>query len=94
MPIPGPGETVLVPTEVKDGAFPGEKLVTVKTESGPVSGFARDNNIITRAGEQYLLAQVQKVSKTSFTVKLFGSFFTTTGLADIPKATPPLRATG
>jgi hypothetical protein len=34
-----PGERVLVPTKVEAGAFPGEKLVTVDTKTGPVSGF-------------------------------------------------------
>lgn len=92
MPMPAPGEKVLVPTEVKEGAFPGEKLVTVNTQLGPVSGFAKDNFIVSRSGGHYLLAQVQKVSKTSLTVKLFGSFFTTTGVADIPRETPLLKA--
>jgi hypothetical protein len=94
MPVPGPGETVLVPTEVKDGAFPGEKLVTIETETGPVSGFVREKDIVSRNGGRYLPAKVQRVTKTSLTVKLFGSFFTTTGLAEISRTRGFLKATG
>jgi hypothetical protein len=80
---PRPGETVLVPTNVKAGAFPGEKLVSVNTERGIVSGFARADAIVEKGNDQYLRAEVKNVSAKTLTVKLAGSFFTTTGLADI-----------
>jgi hypothetical protein len=79
-----PGEKVLVPTEVEAGAFPGEKLVTVKTQQGTVSGFARNDVIIEQRGSQYLVAEVENVAAGDITVKLSGSFFTTTGLATVP----------
>ena len=82
--MPRPGEKVLVPTNVKDGAFPGERLVTVNTPTGPISGFARVDAIIDRGGGSYLVAEVKTVSGTTSLVKLAGSFFTTTGLATIP----------
>jgi hypothetical protein len=81
-----PGEKILVPTEAKSGAFPGEKLVTVRTESGPVSGFAKADFVVDRGDGTYLVAEVKRVSGDVVTVKLYGSFFTTTGLADIPKS--------
>ena len=80
---PRPGETVLVPTDVKAGAFPGEKLVTVNTEAGVVSGFAKADAIVQTGDGQYLYAEVKTVSPKTLTVRLMGSFFTTTGLADI-----------
>lgn len=80
---PRPGETVLVPTNVKAGAFPGEKLVTVNTEAGIVSGFAKADAIVEKDNDQYIRAEVKTVSAKTLTVKLAGSFFTTTGLADI-----------
>lgn len=80
---PSPGEKVLVPTSVKAGAFPGEKLVSVTTESGIVSGFAKADAIIQQGNDQFILAEVKNVSPTFLTVKLTGSFFTTTGLADV-----------
>jgi hypothetical protein len=82
-----PGEKILVPTEAESGAFPGEKLVTVSTEGGPVSGFAKADFVIHQGDGTYLVAEVKSVSADSVTVKLYGSFFTTTGLADIPKST-------
>lgn len=94
MPRPAPGQKVLVPTEVKAGAFPGERLVTVKTEDGPISGFAKEDHVVARKGNQYLLAEVTKVSDETLTVRLFGSFFTTTGLADIPKSAALPEAAG
>lgn len=83
---PRRGEKVLVPTAVKAGAFPGEKLVMVDTASGMVSGFAKADSIIQRENGQYILAEVKHVSSKMLTVKLAGSFFTTTGLADVPKS--------
>lgn len=83
-----PGEKILIPTESKSGAFPGERLVTVETEGGLVSGFVKKDFVIDRGGDgTFLVAEVKKVSADSVTVKLYGSFFTTTGLADIPKST-------
>jgi hypothetical protein len=80
---PRPGETVLVPTSVKAGAFPGEKLISVNTEGGVVSGFAKADAIVERGNSQYIRAEVKNVTPNTLTVKLAGSFFTTTGLANI-----------
>lgn len=80
-----PGQKVLVPTKVEAGAFPGEKLVTVDTNTGPVSGFTQNDFIIERPDGQYLVAEVKRVSDAVLTVMLIGSFFTTTGLAEIPR---------
>jgi hypothetical protein len=88
-----PGEKVYVPSEVGLGAFPDERLVTVETNEGPVSGFAQESFLKTDGGDNYLLAEVQSVSGQTLTVRLFGSFFTTTGLAYLPLTSPFLRAT-
>jgi|SRR6187401_1730866 hypothetical protein len=90
--MPRPGEKVLVPTDVKAGAFPGERLVTVQTPSGPISGFAKADAIVDVGDGTYLVAEVKTVSGSTSTVKLVGSFFTTTGLASIPNAR--LKAAG
>jgi len=92
MPDLEPGEKVLVPTNVDDGAFPGENLVTVETKTGPVSGFTKAVNIVHKHGDSYLMAEVEDVSEDTLTVRLFGSFFTTTGLAYIPSNAKFLRA--
>lgn len=92
MPRPAPGEKVYVPTNVGDGAFPGENLVTVETKTGPVSGFAKTANIKKTDGDAYLLAEVKDVSDDTLTVRLFGSFFTTTGLAYMSSNSKFLKA--
>lgn len=84
--MPRPGEQVLVPTAVKDGAFPDEKLVMVDTLSGQISGFAKADYIRDIGGGTYLIGEVREVSGSSSMVRLFGSFFTTTGLASIANA--------
>ena len=94
MSRPAPGQKVLVRTDVRSGAFPDEKLVTVKTEGGPISGFTKADYVVVRKGNPYLMAEVKKVSKNTLTVRLFGSFFTTTGLADIPKSDAIPEAAG
>jgi hypothetical protein len=90
--MPAPGERVLVPTQVEAGAFPNEKLVTVETQEGPISGFARADLIVQQPTGQYLVAEVKAITEGSVTVKIFGSFFTTTGLAIV--APGMLKATG
>jgi hypothetical protein len=86
------GEKVFVRTEVDDGAFPGEQLVTVETTTGPVSGFVRSDKIVHRHGNTYLLAEVEGYTDRVVTVRLSGSFFTTTGIAYIPDDGKLLRA--
>jgi hypothetical protein len=82
---PRPGEKVLVATNVRAGAFPGERLVSVNTVGGgTVSGFARADSIVQQDNDSYLRAEVRNVAAGTLTVKLDGSFFTTTGLADVP----------
>ena len=92
MPRPAPGEKIYVATNVDEGAFPGESLVTVETQTGPVSGFAKTDNIRKEAGDLYLLAEVKDVSDDTLTVRLFGSFFTTTGLAYLSSRSKLLKA--
>lgn len=92
--MPSPGDKVLIPTEVGDGAFPNEKLVTVSTQEGPVSGFTRAEHIVSNNDGQFLMAEVRNVSEQSLTVRLFGSFFTTTGVAHLSTTTPFLKAAG
>jgi ISXO2-like transposase domain len=84
MPMPAPGEKVFVPAKVEAGAFSGERLVTVHTQSGPV---AKSDFIMQDRDGHYLLAEVKNVTEHGLMVFLFGSFFTTTGLANLAKST-------
>jgi hypothetical protein len=92
--MPEPRERVLVPTDVEAGAFPNEKLVTVETQDGPISGFAKSDFIVERSNGQYLLAEAKIVTAQSLTVQLSGSFFTTTGIAIIPNSARILKVAG
>ena len=67
------------------GPFRVKNLLRFRAKEGPVSGFAKDDFIIHRGGNQYLLAEVKGVSEERLTVRLFGSFFTTTGSPSRPK---------
>jgi hypothetical protein len=84
--MPKPGEKILVQTEVKAGAFPDERLVTVSTSTGTISGFAKADAIVDRGGGTYIVGEVKTVTGSNSIVKLNGSFFTTTGIASIPNA--------
>lgn len=83
----GRGDRIFVPVAVGHGAFPGERLITLDTLSGPISGFIREEHIHDRNGTTFIEADVIGADSNSITVNLRGSFFTTTGRADIsPKS--------
>lgn len=75
-----PGDGVAVPATIQQGAFPGEFLVTVSTQSGPVSGFVREQDIVEP--NKTIHAVVRGSSSDGLTVLLSGSYFTTNGLAE------------
>ena len=77
-----PGEQIAVRCDVQPGAFPGEYLVTVSTATGPLSGFARETDLMMN-GRTSLLGTVQAVTPEMLEVWLRGSFFTTNGLAEL-----------
>lgn len=84
MPV-APGDRIWIPVEAAAGAFPGESLITIETIRGPVSGFTNNRNLHRIGDRQYIRAEVQEVSEDTVTVILRGSFFTTTGVAYLPR---------
>jgi hypothetical protein len=80
MPTFGPGDGVAVPATIQQGAFPGEFLVTVPTQSGPVSGFVREQDIVEP--NKTIHAIVRGLTPDGLSVQLSGSYFTTNGLAE------------
>jgi hypothetical protein len=74
------GVAVAVPATVQPGAFPGEYLITISTNSGPVSGFARARDFVDP--EKTILAVVRESTSNLLVVQLSGSYFTTNGLAE------------
>jgi len=81
MPKFEPGESVAVPAIVQDGAFPGEYLITIQTNSGEVSGFVRDRDFVTP--QKTIRAVVRPESNPSvLALQLAGSYFTTNGFME------------
>ncbi len=81
------GQTVKVFCDVHPGAFPTEFLVTLDAVPEPVSGFVKRDDVTVREGEAtgFILGTITDVSPDAITVRIQGSFFTTTGLTSIPR---------
>lgn len=80
-----PGETVAIHCDIQPGPFPGEFLVTVQTAQGPISGFVRQDQLVELGGNKQLRGVVKETETDHLLVWLHGSFFTTTGLADLSR---------
>lgn len=80
------GKFVGIPCDLGSGAFVDEYLVTIETAEGPVSGFITKENLELIDGEKGVLrGEVVELGADTITVKVRGSFFTTTGLAYLPR---------
>jgi hypothetical protein len=86
------GDVILVPVKAESGPFSVECLVSFNSLDGPISGFIRADQVVKRRDKAFIRAQVLKTTSDSITVQLHGSFFTTTGLANIHRDTPYLEA--
>ncbi len=80
------GDAVGIPCDVGHGAFADEYLVTILTVTGPISGFVTRDDFYDIEGDKgNLRGIVIDVAEDTVTVKIRGSFFTTTGLAYLPR---------
>lgn len=81
------GDLVGVPCAIQAGPFPDEKLVTVETSEGQISGFVKESSLQidpTDPEHGRVKGSVVAATDDSLTVKLFGSFFTTAqGVASV-----------
>ena len=79
------GQEIGVRGDVNPGPFGDEYLVTIETISGPISGFVPERDVKNvHNGEGLVRAIVKAIDTNVITVWISGSFFTTTGLAQIP----------
>ncbi len=78
-----PGDRIAINSDVAPGAFPGEFLVTISTATGPLSGFVREDQILRGGDQPALIATVRNVTGSTIGIWLQGSFFTSTGLANL-----------
>ncbi len=72
------GQRVGVPCQIQPGPFPGERLVTIETNDGVISGFVRDQEVrVTTGNNGTVFGTVLEVSNEYVSVRIAGSFFTT-----------------
>lgn len=72
------GDLVGVPCSIQLGPFPHEKLITVETPQGLLSGFVQETELAQKDDKRGLVkGRVMHIGRDSVTVRLFGSFFTT-----------------
>ena len=80
-----PGAEVGIRCEIKEGPFSGEKLVSFDTVDGPITGFVREENLKETTDGWLVHAIVVGQVGDVVHVRVQGSFFTTNGLASIPR---------
>jgi hypothetical protein len=79
------GEFIGVQCEVQPGPFSGERLVTIETVDGEISGFVRESELRQLGDKWQVRGKVRRVHSDSIEVWILGSFFTTNGLASVPR---------
>jgi hypothetical protein len=81
-----PGDEIGIRCEVTKGPFSGEHLISFETVDGPVSGFVRESELKTENKVWFVRAEVLRLLADDIVeVRVQGSFFTTNGIATIPR---------
>jgi hypothetical protein len=80
------GDLVAIPCTLQNGPFPDEKLVTVESAEGPISGFVKLHNLQVEDDEKgRVRGLIVSLTEDTMRVQLYGSFFTTAlGMAWVP----------
>jgi hypothetical protein len=79
------GDVIGIQCEVRPGPFSEERLITFETVNGPISGFVRDTELKQADSQWYVRAIIQHIDGDVLDVRVKGSFFTTNGLASVPR---------
>ena len=79
-------DVIGVPCTMMPGPFSGERMITCDTVDGPISGFVRDSELAEIRGQWYVRAIVESMRDDLLSVRIRGSFFTTNGMARIPRS--------
>jgi hypothetical protein len=79
------GDVIGVRCRVQPGPFSEERVVTIETVHGPISGFVREEELKQDAGEWFVRATVRGLTNEEIEVLIKGSFFTTNGVASVPR---------
>lgn len=80
-----PGDEVGIRCDVTNGPFSGEHLISFETVDGPVSGFVRESELKREGKDWFIRAVVLQQDGDIVEVRVRGSFFTTNGIATIPR---------
>ena len=79
------GQEVGILAVLSTGPFPDESLVSIKTPSGSIAGFAKKSDIDQQAAAKgYVRAVVRNVENGWITILIAGSYFTTAGTTTLP----------
>jgi hypothetical protein len=79
------GDVIGIQCDVRPGPFSGERMITFDTVAGPISGFVREPDLIEKKSQWYVRAVIQAIKDDVLEVRVKGSFFTTNGLASVPR---------
>lgn len=79
------GDIIGVLCEIRPGPFSEESMITFETVDGPISRFVRRGELREESGRWFVRALVQAIRDDILEVRVRGSFFTTNGLASIPR---------
>jgi hypothetical protein len=79
------GDFIGVQCDVQPGPFSEERLVTIETMDGKISGFVRQSELRQLDDRWQVRGKVRDIRLDSIDVWIFGSFFTTNGLASVPR---------
>jgi hypothetical protein len=77
------GKEIGVLCTVEPGPFSEERVVTVETVNGPISGFVHESEIKRKGQHWYCRAIVKSIEPDQIGVLIRGSFFSTNGLANV-----------
>ncbi len=79
------GDFVGVVCEVKPGPFSDERLVTLETVEGAISGFVNESEL--REGKEgwEVRGKIKEIIGEQLKIEIYGSFFTTNGTAVIQR---------
>jgi hypothetical protein len=79
------GAVIGIQCTVQPGPFSDERLISFDTVDGPISGFVNEADL-RQFNENWLVrAEVLEVRGDILEVRVAGSFFTTNGLASVPR---------
>jgi hypothetical protein len=82
------GQEVWVACQAQPGAFPDERLVTINSTTGPISGFVKTADLEKPdSGTTHVRGWILAVSADTVELRIPGSFFTTaSGIASVSRA--------